>query len=360
MNKQHSGELKDFMKGFNLRHLINQDSNLLRLFIMLFVVFTIMSAVKPHLFLKSDNFISMAYQFPEYGVLSIAMMLSMLTGGVDLSIVGVSNLSGILTAIMLSKMIPQDAAPGYILFMIILAVLMALAVGTLCGLFNGFVISKIGVPAILATLGSMQLFTGIALVLTNGRIVTGIPIMYSNLGNTAVWGILPVPLILYILSAIVISSLLSKTSFGLELYMMGTNPTASRFSGINNTKVTMLTYMTSGILAAVAGLIVVARTNSAKADFGTSYTLQTVLISLLGGVNPNGGFGTVAGVTVAILILQFLSSGFNMFPSISNFIKDLIWGLVLILVMVFNYYSNKYAQKRAISKRSKEFAQKTM
>ncbi|MDI3548830.1 MAG: simple sugar transport system permease protein [Halanaerobiales bacterium] len=342
------------LNQFKLINFANRDNNLFRLIIMLIAVFALMSTLRPSIFPKLDNFTSMAYQFPEYGVLAIAMMLSLLIGGVDLSIVGIANLSAILAAKLLIKFVPYDADPGYTLLMIGVAIIVALAIGALCGAFNGFIISKFGIPDILATLGSMQLFTGIAIVITKGRIVVGIPYMYSELGNAAIGGIIPVPLIIYTICAVLIGLLLNKTSFGIKLYMMGTNPTASRFSGINNAIMTIRSYMYGGILSAVAGLIMLARTNSAKADFGSSYILQTVLIGVLGGVNPSGGFGTVGGVTVAILILQFLSSGFNMFPSISNLIKDLIWGSALILVMVFNYYSNKRSEKAQISKRIAE------
>jgi simple sugar transport system permease protein len=110
--------------------------------------------------------------------------------------------------------------------------------------------------------------------------------------------------------------------------------------------------MISGLLASVAGLIMMARANSAKADYGAPYTLQCVLIAVLGGVDPNGGFGKIQGVTLAILILQFLSSGLNMFNSVSNFYRDVIWGGVLILVLVFNYFFSHRADRRAVSKAS--------
>lgn len=350
MNKTQTQSNTTLLRGISIRDLVSRDDNLLRLIMVLIGVFVIMSLLRPSLFLRGDNFISMAYQFPEFGIMSIAMMLCMLTGGVDLSIVGVANLSAILCGVMLARVVPEDASPGFTALMILLGVLMAVVVGLLCGVFNGVVISKIGIAPILATLGSMQLFTGIALVVTKGKTVTGLPIMYSKLGNAAVGGIIPVPLIIFITCAVAVSIMLSKASFGIKIYLMGTNPTASKFSGIRNTVITIRTYMYSGILASVAGLIMMARTNSARADFGSSYTLLTVLIAVLGGVNPNGGFGTVGGVTVAVLILQFLSSGFNMFPFISNFIKDLIWGLVLIVVMVINYFSNKRAEKKSIEK----------
>ena len=108
--------------------------------------------------------------------------------------------------------------------------------------------------------------------------------------------------------------------------------------------------MVSGLLASVAGLIMMARANSAKADYGAPYTLQCVLIAVLGGVDPNGGFGKIGGVTLAIFILQFLSSGLNMFNSVSNFYRDVIWGGVLILVLVFNYFFSRRADRRAVKR----------
>ena len=99
--------------------------------------------------------------------------------------------------------------------------------------------------------------------------------------------------------------------------------------------------MLSGIVSAVAGLLSLARINSAKADFGSSYTMQTIRISVLGGINPDGGFGSIPGVAIAVLILQMLSSYLNMFPSISNYYRDLIWGVALIAVLIMNFTIEK-------------------
>jgi simple sugar transport system permease protein len=184
----------------------------------------------------------------------------------------------------------------------------------------------------------MQLFMGIAIVITEGKAVLGFPEIFSNIGNGTVGGI-PIPMIIFTLIAILISIILTKTSFGIRLYMMGTNPVASKFSGINNTALLFKTYLLSGILAATSGLIIIARVNSAKADYGTSYTLQAVLVAVMGGVNPNGGFGKIIGIIMAMFTLQFLSSGFNALH-FSNFFKDFIWGVVLILVMIVNYITD--------------------
>ena len=115
-------------------------------------------------------------------------------------------------------------------------------------------------------------------------------------------------------------------------------------------KTTLCCYMISGILSAIAGLVSLSRLNSAKADFGTSYTMQTILVAVLGGINPDGGFGNIPGIAFAVIILQTLSSYLNQFPSISNYYRDMIWGVALLAVLVFNITISKKRAKKAASK----------
>lgn len=318
--------------------LLAGDGNLRRLLVITILVFAAMSLLNPGLFCTIDNLSSMAFQFPEFGILSIAIMLTLLTGGIDLSVVGIANFSGILAALLMTRLIPSDAAPLTVGLMCLLAVAVSLLTGALCGLINGFFVAKVGIPPILATLGTMQLYTGIAIVLTHGAAVFGFPEPVNFVGNGSLW-VLPVPFLVFAVIAAGFALLLNGTAFGTKLYLLGTNPTAALFSGLNNTLLLFRTYLLSGILAAVAGFVVLARTNSAKADYGSSYTLQAILIAVLGGVNPNGGFGTVFGLVLAILTLQLLSSGFNMLR-FSTFFKEFIWGAVLLVVMAMNYVLN--------------------
>jgi len=322
-----------------------EDRNIFRLFIMLFFVFALMSALKPQLFLRPGNFISMASQFPEYGLMAIGISLTMISGGIDLAVVGTANLSAIFAAKYLMAAAPKGSPADQVMSAILVAIPLALIIGATAGLFSGFLIARLGIPAILATLGTQQLYTGFAIVLTDGKPLSKLPLLYSRLGNIELFGFLPVPFLLYVLGAILIGILLAKTRFGLRLYLLGTNPNAARFAGINNASVLIRTYMLSGVLSSIAGLIMMARANSAKADYGASYTLQCVLIAVLGGVDPNGGFGSVRGVTLAVLILQFLSSGLNMFELVSNFYRDVIWGGVLILALIFNWIIARRREK---------------
>ena len=158
------------------------------------------------------------------------------------------------------------------------------------------------------------------------------------------------PFILFIICTIILTWIMSKTSFGNKVYLVGTNAKSAKFAGINVKKTTLCCYMISGILSAVAGLVSLSRLNSAKADFGTSYTMQTILVAVLGGINPDGGFGNIPGIAFAVIILQTLSSYLNQFPAISNYYRDMIWGIALLAVLVFNIYISKRRAKKAASK----------
>ena len=329
--------------GTNVREkllaLHSKDSNVSNLVLMGAAVLLVIAILKPVKFYTFNNFQSMAYQFPQFGLLAIGIMLTMITGGIDLSVVGIANLSAITAALTMMALVPAHATGPYVLLVMLLSCAIALGVGFVTGLVNGLLVSAVGIPAILATLGSMQLFTGISIVLTKGKGLNRLPPLYPAIGNAAVFGIIPVPLIVFLVFLLLVGVLLKKTTFGPKIYMMGTNMTAARFSGLNIRRLLNQTYIYSGILSSAAGLVMMARLNSAKADYGLEYTLQCILIVILGGVKPEGGFGKIGGVLLAILILQFLSSVINMFPHVSNFYKLLIWGLVLLLVMIFQNFA---------------------
>jgi simple sugar transport system permease protein len=310
------------------------SSEIGRLAVLTVLIFVALSLLDPSRFLTMANFSSMAFQFPEFAILSLAMMLAMMTGGIDLSVVGVSNLSAVVAALIL-RHFAGDAATGLAAgWTITAAIAVALLVGAVGGLINGIAIGYFGLPAILATLGSGLIFTGLAVATTGGSAVLGFPVAFAFLGNGDVFGI-PVPLIVFVVIAVIVWLVLERTALGLRIQMLGTNALAARFIGIDDFGVTIKTYVLSGLFASSAGLVIMSRANSAKADYGSSYLLLSILICVLGGINPYGGFGRVAGLVLAVLSLQFLSSGLNMLQ-VSNFAKDLIWGGLLLVVMVAN------------------------
>ncbi len=306
-----------------------------RLAVITVLIFAAMALLAPGgRFVSEANLSSMAFQFPEFAILALAMMLAMLTGGIDLSVIGIANLSAIAAALVLSSLFGAQAVGADAGLAVSLAIVAALAVGLAAGTANGIAIGVFGLPPILATLGTGLMFTGLAVAITGGSAVIGFPAAFATLGNGAVFGV-PVPLIIFAVLAAAVAVVLNRTAFGLKVQMLGTNPLAARFAGVDDLAVTLRTYIISGGLAAVAGLVIMSRANSAKADYGVSYLLLSILICVLGGINPYGGFGRVAGLVLAVLSLQFLSSGLNMLQ-VSNFARELIWGALLLLVMVVN------------------------
>lgn len=327
---------------------LKADANLLRLISIFAVSFIIMSVLRPSIFFTSKYISSMMFLFPEYGILALAMMLAMISGGIDLSVVATANFSGIIAMKFLMMIYPNNPPFALALLLLLLALAVALAVGALCGAFIATLVGRVGIPPMLATLGGADLIMGLSLVITKGSTLKGIPDIVSQVGTKMFFNFLPLTVVVFAICALLVSYILEKTPYGLRLRMMGSNPVAAKYTGIDNIKIINKTYIIGGMLSAVSGLLLISRANTAKADYGISYIMQAIIICVLGGTNPNGGFGKVSGVTVAILILQVLSSGFNMFPNISNFYRSIIWGAVLLLVMSYNHLSNRFAQKRKV------------
>jgi Ribose/xylose/arabinose/galactoside ABC-type transport systems, permease components len=311
------------------------DKNMVSLLAIAIGIVAIMTAITPE-FLTGSNISSMAFQFPEFGILCFGMMFCMISGGIDLSLVGAANLSGIVAAVIITGM-------GKSSFSVIVGIAAAVVVGALCGLLNGYLIGQLQIPAMLVTLCGGQLFSGLGLAITKGPAITGMPNSVLAISNGSL-GVIPYSLLIYIFVALALNFVLKYTVYGQQLTFMGTNATASRYTGINNLRVTMLTYMLSGIAAAIAGIIIISHYGSAKSDYGTSYTLLALLIVVLGGVAPLGGKGKVLGVTLSVIILQLISSAFNILR-FNSFFKTLAWGLLLIVVMVVKSVNQDYSMK---------------
>ncbi|MCR8493540.1 ABC transporter permease [Ochrobactrum sp. WV_118_8] len=282
-------------------------------------------------FMDSYNLQSMASQVPELGLLALGVMLAMISGngGIDLSGIALANLAGIIAFLLTRHYIPAADAP--LLFSWVFAGL-ALVVGLVGGIINGVVIAYARLTPLIATLGTQLLFTGIAVYLTNGSAVSmGYIEPMDNFGNMPILGI-PMCFALFLVIAAALSFLLKYTPFGVKLMLLGSNAKAARYGGINEKRMLLITYTLCGLLASVAGIIIAARNSSVKWDYGGSYVLIAILIAVLGGVKPEGGYGKVICVLLAATALQILSSLFN-FMNISNFFRDLAWGVLLLALL---------------------------
>jgi simple sugar transport system permease protein len=289
-------------------------------------------------FFSVNTLQSMAFQMPELGILSLAMMLALLSGGLNLSIIATANLTGLTIAFVLTRYLPGSEGMAWVGLQV-LAVVSGFAVATLIGAINGFVIAYLGVSPILATLGTMTLCKGLAIGLTRGNVISGFPEPIVFIGNGTVFGV-PFAMIVFVLCALPVAIMLNATPFGAKVYMIGSNEKAARYSGVDTRAIVLKLYVLSSLLAGVAAVVMLARFNSANASYGESYLLVTILAAVLGGVDPFGGFGKVGGLILALIILQVISSAFNLL-NLSQFLTLAIWGAILIAVAAVPYLLGK-------------------
>ncbi len=289
-------------------------------------------------FFSVNTLQSMAFQMPELGILSLAMMLALLSGGLNLSIIATANLTGLTIAFVLTRYVPGSEGMAWAGLQV-LAIASGFAVAALVGLVNGFVIAYLGVSPILATLGTMTLCKGLAIGLTRGNVLSGFPEPIVFIGNGTVFGV-PFALIVFALCALPVAIMLNATPFGTKVYMIGSNEKATRYSGVDTRAILLRLYVLSSLLAGVAAVVMLARFNSANAAYGESYLLVTILAAVLGGVDPFGGFGKVGGLILALIILQMISSAFNLL-NLSQFLTLAIWGGTLIAVAAVPHLRGK-------------------
>ena len=232
--------------------------------------FIIMSIIRPDQFLSMRNFQSMTIQIPDFGLLALAISLCMMTGGIDLSVVAISNLTGITTAWMLTNFIKPEMSGGTEIMLIILIMLIGMIIAVACGAINGILITRVGITPILATLGTMGLFGGLGVIITKGTGITGLPEKFLYLG-TAIIAKVPIQLYIFVAVILLVGLILNRTLFGFNLFMIGANPIAARFYGISLNSVLLRVYIMSGILSGIAGFIIIAKANSARSEIGRAH-----------------------------------------------------------------------------------------
>ena len=315
---------------------MKQDPQLIFLVGINLLVLAVGAAISRGAFVDPYNLQSMAGQLPELGLLAIGVMLAMSSGngGIDLSGIALANLSGVTSATLVASLVSVDNSPT--LFTVFF-IGVALIVGLLGGVFNGLLIARIGLTPILCTLGTQLLFTGLAVVLSGGPSVrVGSADALMNIGNGLVLGV-PISFLIFFGIALLIGMVLKFSPFGIRLFLMGTNPKAARYAGFSEGRLFVTTYGLSGLLAGVAGVLIASRNVNVKWDYGQSYLLIAILITVMAGVKPQGGYGRMTCLFLSATALQLLSSMLN-FADMSNFFRDCAWGLLLLVFLAISRY----------------------
>jgi ribose/xylose/arabinose/galactoside ABC-type transport system permease subunit len=315
------------------------------LVIILIAIVVLMSALNPRRFPTLGNLISMSYQLPIIAFLAIGMMVTMLSGGINLAIVATANFTGIVTALLLTAMAGGDASEAPI-WISLAAMAGGLAAALLVGAAMGWLIAYVEVPAILASLGVMTLLNGVNVVITKGYTLSGFPPFVLGIGNGTVFGI-PIPFLILILVCLFLAVVLNRTVFGVSLYLLGSNPVAAMYSNINVRSVLMREYILSAFFSAVTAFIMMGQLNSVKANYAESYLLVAVLACFLGGVDPFGGAGKLSGMVLSVVVLQLVSTGVNLLRMDPFFVRAM-WGFIIIVLVGANFFTARIREGRRL------------
>ncbi len=273
-------------------------------------------------------------QFPEYGLITLGIMFCFILGKMDMSFVALGDFASIMAVRYMASHVTEESTNGQVSAVIFTGLLIAVLVGVLGGLINGALVAFLNIPPVMATIAMQMVWLGISTALTQGYAVTGVPALYTEVGHMMVFGFIPFVLLVFIIAFIICAFLLKHTVYGEKLYMVGANNKAARFSGINVRAMIIGTYILADVLAVLGCMIMVSTNNSAKADYGTSYVMQVILILVLAGVLPDGGMGKIINVLLSIVAVQIISSCVNMFAQLNTYYANVIWGGLLLLVLI--------------------------
>lgn len=290
----------------------------------LLVIIIIISILSPN-FLSLNNILNVLRQVSINALIAFGMTFVILTGGIDLSVGSILALTGAVTAGLMSSGVDP-----------ILAMMVGLLLGATLGAINGLIIAKGKVAPFIATLATMTIYRGVTLVYTEGRPISGLgdSVTFQLLGKGYFLG-LPIPVVTMIISFIVLYFILKKTTFGRRVYAVGGNEEASILSGINADRIKIYVYALTGLLAALAALILTSRLNSAQPTAGNMFELDAIAAVVLGGTSLTGGRGWIVGTLIGALIIGVLNNGLNLI-GVSSFFQQVVKGAVILLAVLLD------------------------
>ena len=310
----------------------------LSIYIALMIIVIIFSCMS-ETFLTLNNFLTILRQITPMGIMAVGAMLVMLTGGVDLSVGSGVSLIGIVMAICMAK--KGMGIPA--------AVLVAIILGLMIGVLNAVLVVQVKIPPMIATLGTSWIYKGLSYTLCEGLPISGFPKSFSSFGQGSI-GIIPIPIIVFIIVVLLGAFVLNHTAFGRYIYSVGSNSEATRLAGINIKKVSFSAYIICAMLTALAAIITLSRVNSGQPSTGIGQEMNVLTAVVLGGTRFTGGDGKISGVVAGVLVIGVLSNGLVMIGA-GDYMQTIIKGAILIFALSINTLrekmvaDNKIAQK---------------
>jgi rhamnose transport system permease protein len=283
-------------------------------------IFVINSLASPY-FLNAWSLSDLTFNFTEKGLIALAMALLIISGEIDLSVAAIIALASTMMGMAL-----QAGADTPML------VAIGIGTGLLCGAFNGLLVTSLGLPSIVVTIGTMSLFRGVAFIILGDQAFKGYPASFAFFGQGYVWWVVSFELTLFLAAALVYWFLLHRTSFGRRVFAIGNNPVAAQFSGVRVARVKFILFCLTGLMAGVASVLITSRLGSTRPSIAQGYELEVITMVVLGGVSILGGAGSIVGVVLAALIMGMVTFGFGLL-NVPGIVMSIFIGLLLILVI---------------------------
>lgn len=326
-----------------------------RTLIVLALLVVFFSLATPN-FLSANTMLLLAKHVALYGILAIGMTYVIITGGIDLSVGAVVGLAGIIAGGMIQNGVTLQSMGVTLYFSVPLVVLITIICGAAVGLINGAIITKFGVAPFIATLGTMYIARGFAMLHSSGATYSNI-LGHDALGNVGftffggrIAGI-PVGAIILAIIAIIAAILLKRTVFGWHIFAIGGNEKAAKLSGVKTDNVKILVYIFSAICATIVGLITTAQLEAAHPASGETWEMNAIAAAVLGGTSMAGGIGTIGGTIIGAFVIGVISDGMVM-CGVSEFWQMVIKGLVIILAVIIDQFQRNMEAKMALQARN--------
>ncbi|ESW83382.1 branched-chain amino acid ABC transporter permease [Mesorhizobium sp. LSJC285A00] len=283
-------------------------------------IFAINSFASPY-FLDAYSLSDLTFNFTEKGLIAFAMALLIISGEIDLSVAAIIALASTMMG-----MAVQAGADTPVL------VAIGIVVGLGCGAFNGLLVTRLGLPSIVVTIGTMSLFRGIAFIILGDQAYKGYPESFAFLGQGYVWWVVSFELVLFLIAAVAYWFLLHRTSFGRRVFATGNNPVAAQFSGVRVGRIKFILFCLTGLMAGIASVLITSRLGSTRPSIAQGYELEVITMVVLGGVSILGGSGSIVGVVLAAFIMGLVTFGLGLL-NVPGIVMSIFIGLLLIVVI---------------------------
>ncbi|MBZ9847011.1 ABC transporter permease [Mesorhizobium sp. CA14] len=284
------------------------------------LIFAVNSFASPY-FLDPWSLSDLTFNFTEKGLIALAMALLIISGEIDLSVAAIVALASTMMG-----MAVQAGAGTPVL------VAIGIAVGLGCGAFNGLLVTRLGLPSIVVTIGTMSLFRGIAFIILGDQAYKGYPESFAFFGQGYVWWVFSFELALFLVAALIYWFVLHRTSFGRRVFAIGNNPVACQFSGVRVDRIKFILFSLTGLMSGIASVLITSRLGSTRPSIAQGYELEAITMVVLGGVSILGGAGSIPGVVLAAFIMGLVTFGLGLL-NVPGIVMSIFIGLLLIIVI---------------------------